>query len=495
MSSVEMKDVELNDLEEKQPMTGDAKNGTVKVNVSEDDVKFTGLSKEELMRVAGTAGWVRTRWFLLILFWLGWLGMLAGAIVIIIQAPRCKELPEMNWWNEGPLYQIRNMEAFAGAKGLAGVEERLDSLGQLKLKGLILGPLHNVQRDHLATLDWNTIDPAIGTMEKLQSLLDKAHKKGISIVLDLTPNYDESSSTWFRGGLGALGQKLKEAVEHWTSKGVDGLLFDSMQDLLPIEPEHWAPLQEAVEVKEPVEGIRKKAFMGASDDVQNANLLLNTTGVNMLMPQLAPDMSGQLWASTIQELYSSNLQTRLGWSLSRPSQGHLATVVTPRFLKLYELMLFTLPGTPVFNYGDEIGLEDKDTVNPEMTWDFDEVVENNAAIQEQRAELKARRDWFRVLSDLRGKERSLAHGDYAALHSSDSSLAYVRLWDQSQRFITAVNWGNSSVTLKMQHEDLPAEATILLTTEADRAQDSVVQLEGLEIGPGQAVLLSYPFHG
>lgn len=64
--------------------------------------------------------WVRTRWFLLILFWLGWLGMLAGAIVIIIQAPRCKELPEMNWWNEGPLYQIRNMEAFAGAKGLAG---------------------------------------------------------------------------------------------------------------------------------------------------------------------------------------------------------------------------------------------------------------------------------------------------------------------------------------------------------------------------------------
>lgn len=46
--------------------------------------------------------------------------MLAGAIVIIIQAPRCKPLPEMNWWNEGPLYQIRDVEAFAGDKGLAG---------------------------------------------------------------------------------------------------------------------------------------------------------------------------------------------------------------------------------------------------------------------------------------------------------------------------------------------------------------------------------------
>lgn len=57
---VEMKEVELNEMDEKQPMTGDGaaeKNGSVKVKVPEDsEVKFTGLSKEELMRVAGTAG-------------------------------------------------------------------------------------------------------------------------------------------------------------------------------------------------------------------------------------------------------------------------------------------------------------------------------------------------------------------------------------------------------------------------------------------------------
>lgn len=58
--------------------------------------------------------WVRTRWVLLVLFWLGWVGMLAGAIVIIVQAPRCKPIPEMNWWNEGPMYQISDLEAFAG---------------------------------------------------------------------------------------------------------------------------------------------------------------------------------------------------------------------------------------------------------------------------------------------------------------------------------------------------------------------------------------------
>lgn len=62
-TEVHMKEVELNELDpEKQPMTGDGqaaggeKNGSVKVKVPEDEVTFTGLSKEELMKVAGTPG-------------------------------------------------------------------------------------------------------------------------------------------------------------------------------------------------------------------------------------------------------------------------------------------------------------------------------------------------------------------------------------------------------------------------------------------------------
>lgn len=57
----EMKEVELNELEqEKQSMNTDSeKNGCVKVKVPEEkEVKFTGLTKEELMRVAGTTGYM-----------------------------------------------------------------------------------------------------------------------------------------------------------------------------------------------------------------------------------------------------------------------------------------------------------------------------------------------------------------------------------------------------------------------------------------------------
>ncbi len=173
VTEVDMKDVELNEVEqEKQPMTeGEAgnnyaispvseKNGVVKVKIPEKESKFTGLSKEELMKVAGTPGygapflslrswfgfcsvevlwwlnccclfvnrWVKVRWALLILFWLGWLGMLAGAIALIIQAPRCKPLPEMNWWNYGPLYQIGDVNSFTESSKLMGKDGRLYGL-------------------------------------------------------------------------------------------------------------------------------------------------------------------------------------------------------------------------------------------------------------------------------------------------------------------------------------------------------------------------------
>lgn len=135
-----MKEVELNELEpEKQPMNaasgaavapvmagGAEKNGLVKNKVADDEAevaaKFTGLSKEELLKVASSPGWVRTRWALLLLFWLGWLGMLAGAVVIIVRAPRCRELPAQSWWHKGALYRIGDLQAFLGrdAGNLAG---------------------------------------------------------------------------------------------------------------------------------------------------------------------------------------------------------------------------------------------------------------------------------------------------------------------------------------------------------------------------------------
>lgn len=82
-----------------------------------------------------------------------------------------------------------------------------------------------------------------------------------------------------------------------------------------------------------------------------------------------------------------------------------------------------------------------------MIWDLEK--EGEAVNETVKAENKERvelREWFISLSDLRGKERSLLHGDYYSLYSSATSLAFLRVWDQSERYITAVNWGTAPET-------------------------------------------------
>ncbi|CAG04608.1 unnamed protein product, partial [Tetraodon nigroviridis] len=451
-TEVAMKDVELSEMDpEKQPMTGDGqaaaeKNGSVKLKVPEDEVAFTGLSKEELMKVAGTPGWVRTRFVLLILFWLGWVGMLAGAIVIIVRAPRCKPIPEINWWNEGPLYQIPDAKSFSD--GIKGIEAKLDSINQLKVKGLVLGPLHSVQADQPSTLFLGEVDPNQGTKDELRSVLEKAHRKGISVMLDLTPNYLGSSS-WFPPIKDDL-EKVQAAAEYWFGLGVDGI---KVSDLAAASASaEWSKLQAAVQTNSSQDG-KKRALMGVVKNVSatGAQQLLNTSSVDLLLTDLvSTKMEGPVLMHTMDTLNSE--QRSLGWGIGAVDREQLSKqATTPALIRLYHLLLFTLPGTPVFTYGDEIGLQSgQGSEPPKMIWDIEKEAAEGEAVNEtlqaenkQRAEL---REWFISLSDLRGKERSLLHGDYYSLYSSATSLAFLRVWDQSERFITAVNWGTAPET-------------------------------------------------
>lgn len=61
-----------------------------------------------------------------------------------------------------------------------GVEEKLDNINQLKVKSLVLGPLHTVQADQPNTLNLEEIDPTKGTEADLLTVLEKAHRKGRS---------------------------------------------------------------------------------------------------------------------------------------------------------------------------------------------------------------------------------------------------------------------------------------------------------------------------
>lgn len=54
----------------------------------------------------------------------------------------------------------------------------------------------------------------------------------------------------------------------------------------------------------------------------------------------------------------SSQQASMAWGLGATQQDQLAKQATTQgLIRLYQLLLFTMPGTPVFTYGDEIGLQ------------------------------------------------------------------------------------------------------------------------------------------
>lgn len=501
VTEVDMKDVELNEVEqEKQPMTeGEAgnnyaispvseKNGVVKVKIPEKESKFTGLSKEELMKVAGTPGWVKVRWALLILFWLGWLGMLAGAIALIIQAPRCKPLPEMNWWNYGPLYQIGDVNSFTESSKLMGVADKVQAMDDLKIKGLIIGPIHVSSADEPEKLKLTEISEEAGNLSQFQEVIKAAHKRGISVVLDLTPNY-KGEEPWFADTDSTV-VHLESALVHWLKEGVDGFLFYGVEKVSTVAPALWEDVRVVIHNYTDSVEKTKKVLIGVTNQSSPDDIVavLNKTGVDLLLTDALRSTSALDVANTVDRLYSAYGQTRLAWNVGGRIAGHLASLVGLAKVKLSQLLLFTLPGTPVFNYGDEIGLQDEGTKNPIMLWG--DTKEN---MTKNKDEITTFRTFFKSVSEERSKERSLQHGEYLPLFNSTSAMAYVRSWDQNERYLIALNWHSTeTVTLQLKHADIPEHATVVVSTTGDKV-DNVLNLAQLEVKPEQGLMLKFPY--
>uniref|UniRef100_A0A8C0G1T9 Solute carrier family 3 member 2 n=1 Tax=Chelonoidis abingdonii TaxID=106734 RepID=A0A8C0G1T9_CHEAB len=504
-AEVDMKEVELNEMElEKQPMAGSPaseslgeKNGmVVKVKVPEEDgevdagTKFTGLSKEELLQVAGTPGWVRTRWALLILFWLGWLGMLAGAIVIIVQAPRCKELPPQEWWHKGGIYRIQALEAFQdsdadGVGDLAGVEQHIDYLSSLKVKGLVIGPIHVNTPDKLADTDLQEVDPRFGTKETFTKLLEAAKKKSLKVILDLTPNY--------RGQMPWFSQETPRSSD-FQSKMKVRLGSNAGH---PEEQHLRGAGNLTLRLCSGEEGVLVLiAGTGQRDSWQIFSLLNETSADLLVSPYLVglgQEPSGEKVENAIREYIQASGEKWPSWSVSA------AHSVSPeRLLRLYHMLLFTLPGTPFTNYGDEIGLQEL-SGQVGAVWGHQNVIVRTSALtpclppQAQSEDRSSLLSLFRHLSELRGKERSLLHGEFMMLPRVVPDVCiYLRSWDQNKRFLVVLNLAGNSSSVPISHPLLPPEATVELSTDPQR-QEGQLALKDLTLKPSEGLLLHFPY--
>ncbi len=92
--------------------------------------------------------------------------------------------------------KILNCDFYGG--NLKGIEEKLDYLKELGVSIIYLNPIFKAYSNHrYDTCDYKTLDPMLGSDEDFISLCQRAHVKGIKIILDGVFSHTGSRSIYF----------------------------------------------------------------------------------------------------------------------------------------------------------------------------------------------------------------------------------------------------------------------------------------------------------
>src|SRR6186713_3198848 len=108
------------------------------------------------------------------------------------------------WWRGAVIYQIYP-RSFADSDGdgigdLPGITARLDHLAALGVDVLWLSPVYPSPQDDAGydISDYQDIDPTFGTLADFDRLLERAHRHGIRILMDLVVNHTSDEHPWFQ---------------------------------------------------------------------------------------------------------------------------------------------------------------------------------------------------------------------------------------------------------------------------------------------------------
>ncbi len=107
------------------------------------------------------------------------------------------------WWKEAVVYQIYP-RSFMDSDGdgigdLQGIIHRLDYLCDLGVDVLWLSPVYDSPNadNGYDIRDYKKIMQEFGTMDDFDMLLEKAHQKGLKIMMDLVVNHTSDEHAWF----------------------------------------------------------------------------------------------------------------------------------------------------------------------------------------------------------------------------------------------------------------------------------------------------------
>lgn len=101
------------------------------------------------------------------------------------------------------IYQV-NIRSFSQSGSFEGVEARLAEIDELGVNVIYLMPIYPVGElrtaggdgSPYAVKDYKAVNPEFGTLEDLRRLVEEAHKRGISVILDWVANHTSWDNSW-----------------------------------------------------------------------------------------------------------------------------------------------------------------------------------------------------------------------------------------------------------------------------------------------------------
>ena len=408
-----------------------------------------------------------------------------------------------------PWKKPTNLSGFFGGT-LRGAIQKFDYIQSLGCNAVWLSPLFASPTHHgYDATDYYTVEPRFGTNAELMELIEKAHQRGIRVILDFVANHwsnhhptfqtaqrdpdseyrawytwqqwpDEYTSFFGVKGMPQLNLKHKaasdyllECAQYWLRKGVDGYRLDYAPG-----PPHtfWADFRKACKAVNP-DAFLFGEVVGHSEVI--ASYVPHFDGCLDFLLADALRRTFVLQTSTLLEfeafLGAHEVYFSDGFSLPAFLDNHDMTRILylakedKAKVRLAALVLFTLSAPPVIYNGTEVGISQRNPLGR-----FEEARLPMPWGDEADRDLLA---YFQRLGELRNQFPMMTSGKREAVHLDIQNGTYAYIWtSEAGSVMIALNTSKRPRTINVPTSSLQTHAKDLLNENSVTVSENSVSV-------------------
>lgn len=586
---------------------------------------YAGMPKEVLFHFSGQARYRLPREILFWLTVASVLVLTGATIAIIAISPKCldwwQDGPMYQIYPRS--FKDSNED---GNGDLKGIQDKLDYITTLNTKTVWITSFYksSLKDFRHGVENFREIDPIFGTMKDFENLVAAIHDKGLKLIIDFIPNHTSDKHDWFQLSRNRTGkytdyyiwqnclhengtiippnnwlsvygnsswhldevrkqcyfhqftkeqpdlnfrnpdvqEEIKEIIQFWLAKGVDGFSFESVKFLLEAKHLRDEAQVNATQIPGTVTNYSQlyhdftTTQVGMHDIVRS---LRQTMDQHSSEPGRYRFMGTEAYGDTIDRTmmyyglpfvqeadfpfndFLTRLDTPSGsgvfqaitswmehmpegkwpnWMIGGPDRARLTSRLGREYVNIMNMLLFTLPGTPITYYGEEIGMGNILATNLNESYNVDTLLSkspmqwdnsSNAGFSEgnhtwlptssdyhtvnvdvQETQSTSALKLYQELSLLRVNELLLSRGWFCYLRADNHSVVYTRELDGIDRILLVVlNFGASSqLNVKEMISNIPSTARIRLSTNSAN-KGSEVNTHAINLDKGEGLLLEY----